>query len=576
MHSRVAPLLLGLMAASVVPAQAQLRASRPPRPVQNLPRLMVANPHSFDAKDSAAAVRVGSGMREKMEDVADRWYQVIARNQMNDALVQYGYPPDAVLPPLVARQLASQLQARAYVTSTLARGDGGRVTVEARVLGISDQSGYIVKMGQDPNQSFEDLGKKLADGLRGAFGALPEAKKCAEQMAADPKKAAESAQKALKEQPDFAPADICLAQMAIARKAPADEIIGYFKSAVKGDRLSLEAWGGLLGQYQQQGDTAQIVNTYTEILRVAPTNQDVREQALKYFIAAGKPELGEQIAREGIQNDAQNPDLYDLLATALLLQEKPEKNKEALEALQHVVQLDSTKADSTFYYKATFIASREPVDTAAYVRWAQMGVKKYPNNATLLGELVKAYGFAGPVDSLVAVTKRLVAVDTTDVTPVLRAVRALLAAKRYQEGMELGSYIERYGSDDDKRNLGVVLAQEGGLEILKTQPVDFALATDVGRKATSLVSPGTREHQLASYVLGIGLMGGITAKHQAVIDTKSCEAIDSLEAWVNATKEALTNGQPINPDFVTQRITQINDTYNKLLPQMRKAYCKKD
>ncbi len=378
MHSRVAPLLFGLMALSVVPAQAQLRASRPPRPVQNLPRLMVANPHSFDAKDSAAAVRVGSGMREKMEDVADKWYQVIARNQMNDALVQYGYPPDAVLPPLVARQLASQLQARAYVTSTLQRGDAGRVTVESRLQGISDQSGFIVKLAQESNQSFEDLGKKIAEDLKGAFNALPEAKKCEEQMAAEPKKATEAAEKALKEQPHFAPADICLAQMAIAQKAPADQVIGYFKDAVEGDRLSLEAWGGLLGQYQQQNDTAQVVSAYTEILRVAPTNQDVRESALKYFIAAGKPELGEQIAREGIQNDPNNPDLWDLLATALLLQEKPEKNAQALDALQRVVQLDSTKADTSFYYKATYVASREPVDTAAYLEWSKRATNKYP------------------------------------------------------------------------------------------------------------------------------------------------------------------------------------------------------
>jgi hypothetical protein len=33
--------------------------------------------------------------------VADRWYKVITREQMNEAFEQYAYPEDAVLPPLV-------------------------------------------------------------------------------------------------------------------------------------------------------------------------------------------------------------------------------------------------------------------------------------------------------------------------------------------------------------------------------------------------------------------------------------------------------------------------------------------
>ena len=126
MRFRAAPLVLGLLTVvAVAPARAQLRASRPPTAPRNLPRLLIANPHSFQAADSAAAVRVGTGMREKIEAVADKWYNTIQRTQMNDALIQYGYPPDAVLPPLVARQLGTQLQARAIVVGTLTRGEGG-------------------------------------------------------------------------------------------------------------------------------------------------------------------------------------------------------------------------------------------------------------------------------------------------------------------------------------------------------------------------------------------------------------------------------------------------------------------
>ena len=102
-------------------ATAQLRSNRPNRPTQNLPRLMTANPYAANSADSAAAVRVGEGMRKRMEDIAGKWFTVITRDQMNEALLQYAYPADAVLPPGVARTLATQLQARFLVTSTLSR-----------------------------------------------------------------------------------------------------------------------------------------------------------------------------------------------------------------------------------------------------------------------------------------------------------------------------------------------------------------------------------------------------------------------------------------------------------------------
>jgi tetratricopeptide (TPR) repeat protein len=570
---RVVPFVAALSLVVALPADAQLRAARPPRPVQNNPRLMVANPHSFAAADSAASVRVGAGLRERLVAVAEKWFTVIERSQMNDALVQYGYPPDAVLPPLVARQLGTQLQARAMLTGTLTRVEGGRAAVEARLLGISDNTGYMIRMTQEPNQSFEDLGKAMADGLKGAFAALQEAKECLTQTtASNPAKAAEAAQKALRLQPNHGLASVCLAQLAVARSAPATEVITHYENAVKGDRLSLEAWGGLLGKYQEKGDTARIIETYKEILRVAPTNQQVREAALKWLVAANHPQVGEEVAREGLALDAANPDLWDLLSTACLVQQTPEKNKCALEALEQVVALDTAKADTTLYQKALFVAAQDTTQPAPYIKWASAARKKYPGNPYFLAELVRAYGYAGEVDNLVAATKELVAVDTSDMQPVLRAVIALNGAKRFTEAIDLGRYIERFGQDTDKRNLGSILAQ-GGLAVLQAQPIDFKLAEAIGRKSVGFLGTTGRAAQLANYVLGIGLMGQIAEKDQAVRDSKACEPIDALEKIIAETKAAFVAGREIQPAFIDERIPLL-DKYAPTIAQMRKAYCK--
>jgi len=244
------------------------------------------------------------------------------------------------------------------------------------------------------------------------------------------------------------------------------------------------------------------------------------------------------------------------------------------------VALDSTRADTLFYTKITFATSREPVDTARFLKWARMGTNKYPKNGYLLGQLVSAYGYAGPVDSLVSTTKRLVQVDSSDVTPVLKAVQALAAAKRAREALELGAYVERLGDAEAKSNLGIILAQTVGLPLLQVQPPDPPLIADVGRKATQLTKPGSRENQLANYVLGLGLLLQIQNYDQQAVAAKTCDGVKALETFVNEAKTALTTGQAINKDFVGQRLTQIDQYYLNENPkvgriaQMKKAFCK--
>ncbi|MHB1328268.1 MAG: tetratricopeptide repeat protein [Gemmatimonadales bacterium] len=574
MRLRVAPLILGVLSVgAVAPLAAQLRASRPAAQPRNLPRLLVANPHTFQASDSAAAVRIGHGMRDKLNGIADRWYMVIERDQMNDALTQYGYPPDAVLPPLVARQLGSQLQARASVISTLAR-EGGQIKVESRVLSGNDQTGHLVTATQVAGQSPEDLGGKLAESMKGAFNALPDAKACFEESQTNPSKAADAARKAIRAQPNHALAELCLAQLAVTRKAPVDEILGHYKNATEGDRYSLEAWGGLLGQYQVKGDTANIIETYSQLIVIAPNNQRVVEDAVRFFIIAGKPDIGEEKAREAIARDPSNPDNYNMLSTACLVQEKPEKNLCAIEALEQVFTLDSTKMDTLNLQKMLFITSRDSATAPAYLKWSQRAVGKFPTNGYFLGELASAYALTGPVDSLVAVTRRLVAADKSNLTPVIRAVRALLAEKRYTEALEFGTVIEQSGEDTDKATLGAVLAQEGGLPQLQADSVDFVLAEQFGSRSVALLREGTRQHQLASYVLGFGKLGQIPAKDLAAVEAKTCEGVSALEQWIAETITALRAGQGIQPEVVAGRIQQLETSYPPRIAQMKKAFCR--
>ncbi len=591
-----------VVTAAAQPVAAQLRANRPPPVQPNLPRLLVANPFSFSAQDSTAAVRVGHGMREEITTSADRWYRTVTRAQMNEALQQYAYPVDALLPPMVARQLAAQLgPARAVVLSSLVRGEGGRYTVEARLSGINDDAGQVVRLSQQPNEALEDFGKRVADALQPAFRAMPEAKNCESQRATEPNKAADAAAKAIRTLPNSGLAHYCLAQIGLATKAPADTIVAHLKLATQGDPQSLPAWTALAVQYQAKHDSAATVATFKEMLRIAPTNELLRKEAFRLFLQYGQTGAAEQVADEGLVIDPANADLWDLKSSACLFQDTPEKTRCAIEALEKVYALDPTKADTTFFTKITFAASRPSlvvqvrvdstgkvvhgagtsglrdttmvvVDSLRFLQWAQRGTDKYPGNAVLIGQLAEAYSLAGPVDSAVVVTRRLMAVDSSDMTPVLRVIQKLAEARRVGDAIALGPYVERLGSPDDKQNYTAILIRPS-FELL--QVPDYQQVEAAGREIIRLSQPGAQAHTYGSYLLGVALFQQVIEVDNQATQSKSftCEIGQRMKTMLTESEPALTAGRSVQESFVLPRLNAIPN-YQKRVDQIIKQYCK--
>jgi tetratricopeptide (TPR) repeat protein len=419
--------LAALSGALTVPLAAQGIPRNAQRSTVNVaPRFMVANPFAFAPGDSAPAVAIGTGVREEMKDVVGRDFQVIEQQQMNDALTQYGYPKDAILSPALASTLAKNIQARYIVTSTLAKGQAKGYTVTARIHGVNDDAGNVVTVAQQQGESPQAFGKRVAEALEPMVETADEAKSCIDQRSSKPDKAADAAQKAIKVVPDHGLAHYCLALLAQDRKAPRQEVVKQLQASAKGDPLSLPVWTALATQYQQANDTANTLVAFKQMLRVAPTNQKLREELFKYFLQSGHPETALEVADEGLKLDPYNADLYDLKSNACLFLSN---FKCAVDALETMYATDSTKADTLFFTKISAAAAEgEQPDTARLLKWSQIGVRKYPDNPTLLSYLNKAYSMTGQVDSVVAVTGRIIAKDTTAIVPALEAAQALINA----------------------------------------------------------------------------------------------------------------------------------------------------
>ena len=199
MFQRVSLLVLaGLTLTSHV--SAQIRAPRGTLSAQrNAPQVLIANPFTTQAADSAASVEIGTGIRERMDrSVLGRDYQAITRDRMNQALEQFGYAQDAILREVEARRLGTELSARMIVLGLIHKEDG-LYEVTARLLmgGATTAAGHVVTKTQAPGQDLKKLGEEVADDFKPAVRAMSDANECYAQAPIDQGKAREAARKAI-------------------------------------------------------------------------------------------------------------------------------------------------------------------------------------------------------------------------------------------------------------------------------------------------------------------------------------------------------------------------------------------
>jgi tetratricopeptide (TPR) repeat protein len=562
-----------------------------PSTVSLAPRFMVANPFAFAPADSAPAVAIGSGMREEMKGVVGRDFQVIEQQQMNDALTQYGYPKDAILSPALATTLAKNIQARFLVASTIAKGQGGRYAVTARLLGVNDDAGNVITLAQNQGESPPAFGKRLAQALVPMVKSLPDAKACIDQRTSKPDKAIESANKAIKVAPDHGLAHYCLALIAQDKKAPRAEVVKQLQASAKGDPLSLPVWTALATQFQQANDTASTLVAFKQMLRVAPTNQKLREELFKYFLQTGHPETALEVADEGLKIDPYNADLYDLKSNACLFLSN---FKCAVDALETMYATDSTKADTLFFTKISAAAAEgEQPDTTRLLKWAQIGVRKYPDNPTLLGYLNRGYSMTGQVDSVVSVTNKIIAKDTTAVVPALEAAQALINApppaatgttpptgtdsaaaaspSRAKEALPFLEFAIKYGDAQAKENAAALLYTAGAK--LLQQPQDLQGAAELLRLAVQSANPAGKVGPASNYLLGLATLFQVPQIDPQAEKQKSCDLAKQEATLLTEAETALTAGRAVNQEAVDKNLGIIKQ-YKPRVASMLKAYCK--
>jgi tetratricopeptide (TPR) repeat protein len=530
-------------------------------------RVMVANPYASATSDSSASVEIAAGMRGRLTKIAGTTYTIVSDTTMNVALEQFGYPRNAILSPANALILAKQIPGtKGIITSTLTRPEGGAYSMTSRFFGVQSDAGVVQSAQQQPGEKLDAFGARAAEGFKPAFEAFDDAKACEDLRATKPDDAIKAAQQSLKSVPDQGLAHLCLAEIAIAQKKPRPEIVSELTAATKGDPLSLTSWTLLAEQHEQAGDTAAVVADFKQMLLVAPGNQKLREGIFKYLLQAGKPNVAREVADEGLKIDPNNWELYDLKSNACLFQSD---FKCAIDALAQAYAVDSTRADSSFYKKIAVAAAQQP-DTARLLEWSQRGLKKYPTNVELLGYAEQAYLLTGQTDSVVAIAKRLLEADPTQLDPALAAIQALATAGKISEATPLVEMVQAKGSPQQKEQLSAILAN-AALPLLQKQ--DYVAAADLSRQCVKTADPKGKVAGSCQLIFGLAAFQSAAAMDAETEKTKSCDLAKKEDALVAEADTALNIAKATRPDAVQKPIDALPQ-FKARTASMIKSYCK--
>jgi len=129
-------------------------------------RLLVTNPFSEAATDSGAAVEIGGIVRTEIKQFVGDKLEIVTREQMNAALNQFGYPPDAILNKDLAIMLAKTLDVPFVMTSGMTKGADGKYTVITSLGGVNDTTAKATTVVQNDGESLADFGRRIAETIK--------------------------------------------------------------------------------------------------------------------------------------------------------------------------------------------------------------------------------------------------------------------------------------------------------------------------------------------------------------------------------------------------------------------------
>jgi hypothetical protein len=188
----------------------------------------------------------------------------------------------------------------------------------------------------------------------------------------------------------------------------------------------------------------------------------------------------------------------------------------------------------------------------------------------LLGYAEQAYLLTGQTDSVVAIAKRLLEADPTQLDPALAAIQALATAGKISEATPLVEMVQAKGSPQQKEQLSAILAN-AALPLLQKQ--DYVAAADLSRQCVKTADPKGKVAGSCQLIFGLAAFQSAAAMDAETEKTKSCDLAKKEDALVAEADTALNIAKATRPDAVQKPIDALPQ-FKARTASMIKSYCK--
>jgi tetratricopeptide (TPR) repeat protein len=539
----------------VVPANAHAQQ-------RQLDRIVILTPQPESPQDSNYAREMTEFLRTRVQNKFRHKWSVIGQDVIEDLLVSSGFPANTIIESAMVDQVARSLQAKGYMYGVLKRQGATPAAVYRMVdLTRSGLSGWMTVQGQpgDPPRAFAD---RVADSLDNQVRAADLAKECdARRDRSDFRRARASAERAYELYPNHPSSSICLSYVFQALQYGVDSVIWAYEKATRGDSLLISAWEDLAREYVRSGDTVNAVGAYERLLANDPGNAEIRSTVAMGYFTTGEPEKGTEILDEGLRRDPENMTFIRLKQQMCL---DSENWLCALEVSEQIYERDTARVGNLEFLTAIIGLAGTVGDTAKMVRWYEEALVHDPESQQLLIPYAAVLEEAFGTDSALFVYRKLAELNPGDVRYATKVIE-------YEVGQfsidttaavpidnaeldRLDGLLQEFAQlnqDNDQMQTWV-----GGQYLALTQKIaqsqlDNEMAVEWAEKSLSYDRTGALQ-AAGNFWLGYALFFITTPMDAAIVESKSCPAIDVYERNLRRTREALTAGRSILPETVDQ------------------------
>jgi len=524
-------------------------------PDPNAKRVMVTvfKATSTPADRNNVGVQAAEALRSRItSEFPFKQVYVLPRAEINQYLEASGFPTTEALAPHDAKALASLMRADEYVTGTATRTPTG-FKIEANLV-LARDAALVQPLGSYEGPKMDDAARQLSKEMKAARAQLDFEQKCVN-SARDKKfdAALEFAKQGVAAYPKATLARICQMNVMVEQKASNEDLLAISKEIVAIDPRSRPGLARLAESYRQLNQQDSAVVTLTRLLATDPTNPRLQKDVVETLAAIANPAIARPVIDTAV---AMNPGEPDLLRLRWLILFAVKDNKAAYAQGEELIRLDTSFADTTYYYK-TSAALQTDSQFQKAAETAAKGLQKFPGHPTLTYMQVVTLMQAGQsqqaLEALDKATAAKIAVENAGyirmqlltalnrTEEILPAAKELIAAGDTSTNLRL--QILKIG--DDKRKAAVTAkSAEGHDEAIKI----FAYADSV--------SKGT-EKARAGFLMGATYVTYAHLKLTEAIEKKSCESAKKAKDYLAEAQINLPKGGATYADALRQLMGQV-------------------